>query len=227
MLPYFRKQESWEGGENHYRGGNGPVSTQFCRYKDTLIDAFAQGQRAGRAIAQTDDYNGERQEGFGRLQMTISQRPALLDRVSLSAAGAEAAQPHRADASDRDEDRARGGARHRRRLSANAAANARSLARKEVLLAGGVINTPQLLMLSGIGAQDELAAHGIETQVDLPAVGKNLQDHVSVILMYRRRAPAARSCARCVPIGSGSISSRPISPDAAFPAMCPAVSSPS
>jgi choline dehydrogenase-like flavoprotein len=58
-----------------------------------------------------------------------------------------------------------------------------------VLLAGGVINTPQLLMLSGIGASEELAAHGIQTRLELPAVGKNLQDHVSVILMYRRRTP--------------------------------------
>jgi len=62
-------------------------------------------------------------------------------------------------------------------------------ANKEVLLAGGVINTPQLLMLSGIGASDELAAQGIQTRLHLPAVGKNLQDHVSVILMYRRREP--------------------------------------
>jgi choline dehydrogenase-like flavoprotein len=63
------------------------------------------------------------------------------------------------------------------------------VAHKEVLLAGGVINTPQLLMLSGIGASEELAAHGIQTRLELPAVGKNLQDHVSVILMYRRRTP--------------------------------------
>ena len=62
-------------------------------------------------------------------------------------------------------------------------------ARKEVLIASGVINAPQLLMLSGIGEHGELAAHGIETRVDLPAVGKNLQDHVSVILMYRRKMP--------------------------------------
>ncbi|TGV75819.1 dehydrogenase, partial [Mesorhizobium sp. M00.F.Ca.ET.158.01.1.1] len=72
VLPYFQKQESWEGGGNRFRGGNGPVSTQFCRYKDTLIDAFAQASvEAG--YPQTDDYNGERQEGFGRLQMTISK----------------------------------------------------------------------------------------------------------------------------------------------------------
>jgi 4-pyridoxate dehydrogenase len=63
------------------------------------------------------------------------------------------------------------------------------LARREVLLAGGVINTPQLLMMSGIGDSGDLAAHGIETKVDRPQVGKNLQDHVSVILMYRRKQP--------------------------------------
>ncbi|RUX20717.1 dehydrogenase, partial [Mesorhizobium sp. M2A.F.Ca.ET.037.01.1.1] len=72
VLPYFRKQESWEGGESRFRGGSGPVNTQFCRYKDTLIEAFAQASvQAG--YPQTDDYNGERQEGFGRLQMTISK----------------------------------------------------------------------------------------------------------------------------------------------------------
>ena len=60
---------------------------------------------------------------------------------------------------------------------------------REVLLAGGVINTPQLLMLSGIGAQGQLKANGIVPKFDLPAVGKNLQDHVSVILMYRRKSP--------------------------------------
>jgi 4-pyridoxate dehydrogenase len=58
-----------------------------------------------------------------------------------------------------------------------------------VILAGGVINSPQLLMLSGIGDRAELSAHGIETKADLPQVGKNLQDHVSVILMYKRKTP--------------------------------------
>jgi 4-pyridoxate dehydrogenase len=62
-------------------------------------------------------------------------------------------------------------------------------ARREILLSGGVINSPQLLMVSGIGDPDELGKHGIRTQVALPAVGRNLQDHPSVILLYRRKVP--------------------------------------
>ncbi|MBB3237446.1 GMC family oxidoreductase [Phyllobacterium endophyticum] len=187
VLPYFRKQESWEGGENQYRGGNGPVSTQFCRYKDTLIDAFEQASvQAG--YAQTNDYNGERQEGFGRLQMTISKgrrsstasaylRP-VLKRPNLTVVTEASATKIVLE-----------GARATGVTIKHRGAERTVVARKEVLLAGGVINTPQLMMLSGIGAQDELAAHGIQTRVNLPAVGKNLQDHVSVILMYRRRNP--------------------------------------
>lgn len=187
VLPYFRKQESWEGGENRFRGGSGPVRTQFCRYKDTLIDAFAEASRQA-GYPQTDDYNGEQQEGFGRLQMTISNgrrastasaylRPAL-KRPNLTVLTEAMATRIVMEGT-----RATGVTiSHRGQLKT-------VVARREVLLAGGVINTPQLLMLSGVGAAEELAAHGIETLVDLPAVGKNLQDHVSVILMYRRREP--------------------------------------
>lgn len=187
VLPYFRKQESWEGGESHYRGGSGPVSTQFCRYKDTLIDAFAEASRQA-GYAQTEDYNGERQEGFGRLQMTIAKgrrsstasaylRPAL-KRPNLTVLTEAMATKIVME-----------GARATGVTINHRGAGRTVTARREVLLAGGVINTPQLLMLSGVGAPDELAVQGIQTLVSLPAVGKNLQDHVSVILMYRRREP--------------------------------------
>lgn len=185
VLPYFRKQETWEGGESPLRGGSGPVNTQFCKYKDPLIEAFAQASvEAG--YPQTRDYNGEQQEGFGRLQMTISKgrrastasaylKPALkrpnLTVLTEAIATQVVLQGSRAT-----------GLRFRHQ------GNERMVtARREVVLSGGVINTPQLLMLSGIGPQAELSAHGIETRIGLPAVGKNLQDHVSVILMYRRR----------------------------------------
>lgn len=187
VLPYFKKQESWEGGESWFRGGSGPVNTQFCRYKDTLIDAFAEASvHAG--YPQTDDYNGERQEGFGRLQMTISNgrrastasaylRPAL-KRPNLTVLTNAYATRVVLE-----------GKRATGVVFSRDGAERTVVARREVLLSGGVINTPQLLMLSGIGANEELAAHGIETRINLPAVGKNLQDHVSVILMYRRRSP--------------------------------------
>jgi len=187
VLPYFKKQESWEGGADDYRGGDGPLNTQLCRYKDGLIEAFATASREA-GYPQTDDYNGATQEGFGRLQMTIENgrrcstasaylRPAMRRRNVTVLTKAMATKILLKDG------RAAGIAYSRE------GANFQVFARREVLLAGGVINTPQLLMLSGIGGGEELSSFGIETKVDLPGVGKNLQDHVSVILMYRRKEP--------------------------------------
>ncbi len=187
VLPYFKKQESWEKGESRYRGGNGPLSTQFCRYKDDLIEAFAEASLTA-GYPQTDDYNGAVQEGFGRLQMTIAKgrrssaataylRPALRRSNLKVVTGAMATRILLA------EGRASGIAYRRGGVEVEA------LARREVVLSGGVINTPQLLMLSGIGDPEELSENGIGTTIPLPAVGKNLQDHVSVILMYRRKTP--------------------------------------
>ncbi|MBX3567695.1 MAG: GMC family oxidoreductase N-terminal domain-containing protein [Rhizobiaceae bacterium] len=187
VLPYFRKSEAWEGGESRWRGGSGPLRTQFCKYKDDLIEGFAEASRQA-GFPQTPDYNGETQEGFSRLQMTISQgrrasaataylRPAMRRpnlRVATRAMATKVLLDNR---------RATGIAYSRdgTEFIANA--------RREVHLAGGVINTPQLLMISGIGDGSSLAAHGIETKVSSPQMGKNLQDHVSVILMYRRKTP--------------------------------------
>jgi 4-pyridoxate dehydrogenase len=187
VLPYFKRQERWEKGASDYRGGSGPLNTQFCRYEDELIDAFATASRDA-GYPQTDDYNGAVQEGFGRLQMTIANgrrcsaasaylRPALRRQNVKVRTGAMATGILLKDGRATGIAYIRGGEKHE------------VLARREVLLAGGVINTPQLLMLSGIGNGGDLAAHGIETKVDRPQVGKNLQDHVSVILMYRRKQP--------------------------------------
>lgn len=187
ILPYFLKQETWGGGASAYRGGSGPLSTQHCRYEDPLIDAFAEASvQAG--YPQTDDYNGAEQEGFSRLQMTISKgrrsstasaylRPAL-KRPNLTVLTHAMAKKIVLDGK-----RATG-------VTIDHKGTERTItARREVLLSGGVINSPQLLMLSGIGAPEELVPQGIEAKVALPSVGKNLQDHVSVILMYKRREP--------------------------------------
>ncbi len=186
-LPYFRKQESWEGGANTYRGGDGPLGTQTCKYQDPLIDAFAEaGMAAGHGW--TEDYNGAQQEGFGRLQMTIRNgrrcsaatgylRPAL-KRSNLHIE-VEALVTCILFEGNRAV-----GVEYRR--------NGETLtvrAEREIILAGGVINSPQLLMLSGIGDPAALKQHSIPVNVPLPGVGRNLQDHVSVILMYHRTEP--------------------------------------
>jgi 4-pyridoxate dehydrogenase len=186
-LPYFRKQESWEGGANVYRGGEGPLTTQHCRYRDPLVEAFAEaGATAGHGW--TDDYNGERQEGFARLQMTIRKgrrcsgataylrpvlgRPNLTVTVEALATHVVFEGTHATGVAYRKDGETRV-----------------ARADREVILCGGVINTPQLLMLSGVGDPEELARHGLETRIGLPGVGGNLQDHVSVMLMYRRKTP--------------------------------------
>ena len=186
VLPYFRKSESWEGGENRYRGGSGPLRTQFCRYRDDLIDAFAEASRQA-GFPQTDDYNAGTQEGFGRLQMTIangrrcSSATAYL-RPAMRRPNLKVMTQATATKVLLEKGRATGVAFSRGGVVSQVNA------RREVLLAGGVINTPQLLMLSGIGDGGALAAHGIETKVSAPDMGSNLQDHVSVIVMYRRKS---------------------------------------
>ncbi len=186
VLPYFRKTETWEGGADAYRGGDGPVRTQLCKYQDSLIEAFAEASRTA-GFPQTPDYNGAEQEGFSRLQMTIDNgrrastasaylRPALKRPNLTVLTGAMATRIVLAGKRATGIEYRRDGVRQI------------VSAKREVILAGGVINSPQLLMLSGIGDPAELAAHGIETRHGLPQVGKNLQDHVSVILMYKRKS---------------------------------------
>jgi choline dehydrogenase/4-pyridoxate dehydrogenase len=185
VLPYFRRQESWEGGTSYFRGGDGPLAVRTTRFIDPVVDAFA-AAGAAAGYPATPDYNGARQEGFGRWQMTVRDgrrcsaavaylRPALTRRNLTVVVDAHATRVVL------DAARAVGiEYRHKRRLVA-------ARAEREVILAGGVINSPQLLMLSGIGDPAELAAHGIETHVPLPGVGKNLQDHISVGPSWTRR----------------------------------------
>ncbi|MFX0543138.1 GMC family oxidoreductase [Roseovarius sp. S4756] len=187
ILPYFLKQETWEGGASQHRGGSGPLSTQHCRYEDPLIDAFAEASvQAG--YPQTDDYNGAQQEGFGRLQMTISKGR----RASTASAYLRPAlkRPNLTVLTEAMATRIEMDGKQATGVTINHQGEEKKIkANREVLLSGGVINTPQLMMLSGIGAPGELAQQGIETRVALPSVGKNLQDHVSVIVMYKRREP--------------------------------------
>jgi 4-pyridoxate dehydrogenase len=186
-LPYFRRQESWEGGADAYRGIEGPLTTQQTRYQDPLVDAYAAaGRDAG--YPWTDDYNGRQQEGFGRWQMTIRDgRRCSAARAYLKPAMQRANLQVEINALVT-----------RVLIESNRAVGVEYLhngetkvarAEREVILAGGVINSPQVLMLSGVGDPAELRAHGIDVKVPLPGVGKNLQDHMSVLVAYARKEP--------------------------------------
>jgi choline dehydrogenase/4-pyridoxate dehydrogenase len=187
VLPYFRRQEAWEGGSGAYRGGDGPLTTRWSRYPDPLSEAFAEAGRAA-GYPRTEDYNGAQQEGFGRWQATIrdgrrcSAAVAYL-RPALGRAGLTVETDALATRILLDGRRAVGVEYSRRgKLVA-------VHAEREVILAGGVINTPQLLMLSGIGDPDDLRAHGIAVAVPLKGVGRNLQDHISAGILWRRTEP--------------------------------------
>jgi choline dehydrogenase/4-pyridoxate dehydrogenase len=183
-LPYFKKQESWEGGENFWRGGSGPISIQKNGYVDPVSEAFAQAG-VSMGYQRNDDYNAYEQDGFALHQVTIGNgrrcsaavaylRPALasgnvqvitkthVTRVLMNANRATGVQYMQ-----------NGKSRH-------------VFADREVILCGGVINSPQLLMLSGIGDPIQLKEHGIPTHVNLPGVGKNLQDQVVARIAFSR-----------------------------------------
>jgi 4-pyridoxate dehydrogenase len=187
VLPYFRRQESWQGGASFYRGGDGPLSTQFTRFSDPLVDAFAAAGGAAGYKA-TADYNGAQQEGFGLWQMTVKEgRRCSTADAYLRPALARKNLTVEVDALVNrivfDGRRAVGVEYNRRGKTVTARAE------REVILSGGVINSPQLLLLSGIGDPDELRRHGIAVKVALPGVGKNLQDHISAAIAYARREP--------------------------------------
>jgi 4-pyridoxate dehydrogenase len=187
VLPYFRRQENWEGGSDAFRGNTGPLATRASRYADPLVDAFmAAGASAGHKITQ--DYNGEQQEGFGILQNTIR------NGRRCSAADAFLRPARR-----RKNLKIRTGAHTTRILFEGTRAVGVEYVQKgqvkqanagiEVILSGGVMNSPQLLMLSGIGDPAELTKHGIQTRIASKGVGKNLQDHVIGLVQYRRKEP--------------------------------------
>jgi len=187
VLPYFRRQESWEHGVSEFRGGDGPLSTRFSRYADPLSEMFiAAGRSAG--YDYTPDYNGKQQEGFGQWQATIRNgrrcsaavaylRPALkrnnLTLIINALTTRLVTQGNRVT-----------GVEYIRAGVKRSAA-----AENEVILCGGVINSPHLLNLSGIGDPDDLRSLDIDVKVPLRGVGKNLQDHLSAAVTYLRKEP--------------------------------------
>lgn len=188
VLPYFRRMEHWHGdtGEAEYRGNAGPLHITRGPRANPLFNAFiAAGQQAGYPV--TDDYNGRQQEGFGAMEATIWRgqrwsaanaylRPALKSgRVKLL----------------------RGFAR-RVVFDGTRAAGVEILrkgaleivrAGREVVLAASSINTPKILMLSGVGPAAHLAGHGIGVIADRPGVGANLQDHLEIYMQFAAKQP--------------------------------------
>ncbi len=177
VLPFFIKAEDQENGASQYHGSGGPLGVQNLRHTNPLSQVFIDAARqAGHP--ETDDFNGPHQRGFDFYQVTqrdgkrCSAAVAYL-RPALGRSNLTVRTHSHAGRIILDGTRARGVEyRHKgKTLTAEAG---------RLILAGGAINSPQLLMLSGIGPADHLKMHGIDVRCDLPGVGKNLQDHLDV-----------------------------------------------
>jgi choline dehydrogenase len=187
VLPYFRRAEDQARGADAYHGTGGPLSVSDLRYTNPLSSVFLEAARAA-GLPANDDFNGARQEGVGFYQVTQRDgrrcsaavaylRPAaerrnlqivtgaLVNRVVFRGARAIGVEYRRGG---RPVETARAG---------------------EVILCGGALNSPQLLMLSGVGPADALRAHGIAPVLDHPGVGANLQDHLDYCVLYKCREP--------------------------------------
>jgi choline dehydrogenase len=176
VLPYFRRAETREEGGNLYRGDEGQLHTRYGPMTNPLYQAFLKAaEQAGYPL--TDDINGEQQEGFGRMDMTVhrGRRASAANAYLKPAMGRPnlTVETHALATRILFEGRRAVGIAYRRH-----GAEHQAQARREVILSGGPINSPQLLKLSGIGPAAELKAHGIAVLHDLPGVGENLQDHL-------------------------------------------------
>jgi choline dehydrogenase len=186
VLPYFRKAETRAEGGDAWRGDSGPLNTRYGTLKNPLYRAFIDaGAAAG--YGESADLNGFRQEGFGRLDMTVHKgrrwsaanaylKPAL-SRPNLQVRSH--AQVKRILLKDR------------RAIGVDYRLNGTNLvfARREVILCGGPVNSPQLLKLSGIGPRAELQSLGLQVAADRPGVGENLQDHLEFYYQVASKQP--------------------------------------
>ena len=175
VLPYFKRAETFSGGGDAYRGDSGPLHVTRGTTANPLFDAWIDAGRRGGLPA---DRRHERLSAgrHGPDGHDHPPGPPLEHGAGLSPPGDEAAEPDRLTGCLPPASCWRGSAPWVSNMSR--AARQQALAAREVILAGGAINSPQLLMLSGIGPADELAAAGVRAVHDLPGVGQNLQDHL-------------------------------------------------
>ncbi len=183
VLPYFRKAEDQEDGENEFHGKGGPLAVSNLRTRHTLHDALIAGaQEAG--YPYNSDFNGAEQEGVGPLQLTVRGRRRCSTAVGYLRPAMKRpnlrVEIHALTQRVLTEGRRATGVEYRQDGAVKQAK-----ARREVLLAGGAINSPQLLQLSGNGPGPLLQQHGIPVVHELPGVGENLQDHCGGRIIYR------------------------------------------
>ncbi len=188
VLPFFKRAEDQERGADDYHGTGGPLHVSNMRLQRPICDAWvASAQAAGYPF--NPDYNGASQEGVGYFQLTakkgrrcsaaVAYLHPVRKRPNLTVV--TNAQVLRLDF----EGLRATGVVYRDRVGREQ----RVQALGEIVLSSGAIGSPQILMLSGVGEGDAIASHGIAPRLDLPGVGKNLQDHLQARLVYKCNEP--------------------------------------
>ncbi len=190
VLPYFKRMESWHdgghGGDPAWRGQDGPLHVTRGPRSNPLFTAFVEaGKQAG--YPETEDYNGEQQEGFGPMDRTVWQgrrwsaanaylHPALKRKNCTLVRGFA--------------QRVRFEGKHAVGVEVKIGSKTETIrARRDIVLAASAINSPKLLMLSGIGPAEHLKSQGIDVVANRAGVGENLQDHLEVYLQMAARQP--------------------------------------
>jgi choline dehydrogenase len=188
VLPLFKRAEKNERGADEYHGDEGPLSVSNMRIQRPITDAWvAAAQAAGHKF--NPDYNGAEQEGVGFFQLTAkngrrcSSAVAYLNPVK-SRENLKIITHAQVDKVNLDGKRCTGVTYTDRSGTEHVVK-----ANREVVLSGGAINSPQILMVSGIGEAEQLREHGVEVKHDLPGVGKNMQDHLQARLVYKCNEP--------------------------------------
>ncbi|NNE40920.1 MAG: glucose-methanol-choline oxidoreductase [Marinicaulis sp.] len=187
VLPYFRKAEDNTRGEDGHHGVAGPLGVSDLRFKNPLSDVFLEAA-AQLQFPATDDFNRERQDGFGYYQVTqrdgrrCSTAKGYLEPAA-SRENLEVVTNAQAKKVTFDNGRASGV------LFGDRKSTRRVNARSEVILSAGAFQSPQLLLLSGIGPGDDLREHSIEVVAERNGVGKNLQDHIDWSALYKCASP--------------------------------------
>ena len=190
VLPYFKRMEHWHdgghGGDDDWRGTDGPLHVTRGPRRNPLYQAFVEaGKQAG--FETTDDYNGEKQEGFGSMEQTVwrGRRWSAANAYLKPALKRPNLTLHRCLARKVVIENGRATGVEVRRGSAIEVVKAR----REVIIAASSINSPKLLMHSGIGPAAQLAEHGIDVIADRPGVGANLQDHLELYIQQACTQP--------------------------------------
>ena len=186
VLPYFKKAEHNEVHQDSFHGQNGPLNVAKIRHKNKPVDEFV--ETGSSIFGFNDDFNGENQEGIGYYQTT-----------QKGGKRCSAAKAYLVPALERENLTVLTDTNVNKILINNDRATGVSCidedgnefeirASKEVLLSSGAFGSPQVLLRSGVGPEEEITKHGIDHKVELPGVGKNLQDHIDYLSVHKYKS---------------------------------------